>query len=672
MSGQPVKTQSDINKFKNEYLESLNLQESINDMNLQANKTYLLTGQLPPQSQLQDTRTNAEKLKDVEMMKQKVASDLRLIAEPSFAYQIVNKIIESPLNVDNSLFRFLAQRAPSITEQLVRILPYGIAGDDNDLFRIVDFIKNMYSEQQGKFQSTKSYLNSIGSTSTSSKVLSGNDIDSVIMGLQEIIKSGMLIIQSGYNAPGILNNSIARLRQLNDNIVKLKNSLPTTTQIQMMIEEIDDPRFNNPYPNIIGPLLANQSQPKDFSRVDMEAFYKFLDKLPKYTEVMALISKIKQFINSQNYKLVGDGILNLEKMFSMLYENDFDGLLDKFKNIKDRQKFKQEKNMNLQSEQTREFIQRQNEEQKDASKAQKVYIVNPESDAVWTRTGAVQMAAAPVAGFAPAVPPVAFVPNAPPAGQEPGQVNRPARPGIPMIGVAGAARDARIIVITREVNNLTEQQLAEVIALRNSPDVFDRPSLMENLIRDITYNRGDLGHVSGLGIKKRVGRPRGSGMPKPVPIKIPNFIGFGINEINQKQLENGIVKIRRNTRTNYPDMPSKRVSNSLKSILKTIVGGGIPKYDELGRLDEEEKEYLHKLVSRSNLGDRLSVPAPSKDNQEKDIHQFEVLKGQIMSGNDSVELVKKFKLLIRKLSRQGLLPKADVDDLMDTLIELNY
>jgi hypothetical protein len=119
-------------------------------------------------------------------------------------------------------------------------------------------------------------------------------------------------------------------------------------------------------------------------------------------------------------------------------------------------------------------------------------------------------------------------------------------------------------------------------------------------------------------------------------------------------------------------MPSKRVSNSLKSILKTIVGGGIPKYDELGRLDEEEKEYLHKLVSRSNLGDRLSVPAPSKDTQEKDIHQFEVLKGQIMSGNDSVELVKKFKLLIRKLSRQGLLPKADVDDLMDTLIELGY
>ena len=59
MSGQPVKTQADINRKRNEYMEALNLQEQINDMNLTANKNYLLTGQLPPQSQMQDTRTTA-------------------------------------------------------------------------------------------------------------------------------------------------------------------------------------------------------------------------------------------------------------------------------------------------------------------------------------------------------------------------------------------------------------------------------------------------------------------------------------------------------------------------------------------------------------------------------------------------------------------------------------
>lgn len=98
----------------------------------------------------------------------------------------------------------------------------------------------------------------------------------------------------------------------------------------------------------------------------------------------------------------------------------------------------------------------------------------------------------------------------------------------------------------------------------------------------------------------------------------------------------------------------------------------MPKYDELGRLDEEEKEYLNKIVSRSDLTDRLSIPAPSKDQQEKDIHNFEVMKGQIMSGNDSKEMVRKFKLLIRKLSKQQLLPKSDVEDLLDLLGDLGY
>ena len=110
MSGFPVNTQSDINKYKNEYLQTLRIQEQINDMNLQANKNYLLTGQLPPQSQMLDTRTSAEKLADIELLKQNIANVLSPIAEPQFAYSIVNKVMNSPLNVDNSLIRFLAQR----------------------------------------------------------------------------------------------------------------------------------------------------------------------------------------------------------------------------------------------------------------------------------------------------------------------------------------------------------------------------------------------------------------------------------------------------------------------------------------------------------------------------------------------------------------------------------
>jgi hypothetical protein len=150
-----MSSQADLNRKRNEYMEMLDLQDELNDYNLQSNKNYLLTGTLPPSAQVLDTRTNAEKLADIEKLKIETAQNLRPIAEPNLAFSIVNAVINNPLNVDNSLFRFLAQRAESIAEQMKRVMPYGIAGDQNDVERIVEFIKNMYSEQQGKVSINK-------------------------------------------------------------------------------------------------------------------------------------------------------------------------------------------------------------------------------------------------------------------------------------------------------------------------------------------------------------------------------------------------------------------------------------------------------------------------------------------------------------------------------------
>lgn len=178
--------------------------------------------------------------------------------------------------------------------------------------------------------------------------------------------------------------------------------------------------------------------------------------------------------------------------------------------------------------------------------------------------------------------------------------------------------------------------------------------------------------IGGKGLKKRRGRPLGSGMPKPVVIKEPRFIGFGINEINNEKLKNNVLSIRRKTRTNIMGMPQRNISDKFKGVIKTIMGGGVPKFKDLEGLDEEEKEYLHKIVSKSELEDKLSIPAPSKDKYEKMVNEFEIMKGQIMSGNDNREYVKKFKLLVMKLVRNGYIPKNQAFELVEELTTLGY
>jgi hypothetical protein len=48
------------------------------------------------------------------------------------------------------------------------------------------------------------------------------------------------------------------------------------------------------------------------------------------------------------------------------------------------------------------------------------------------------------------------------------------------------------------------------------------------------------------------------------------------------------------------------------------------------------------------------------------------MKGEIMAGNDSKDLIKKFKVHLIKLSKMGSLPKKEVSEIMEELIEMGY
>jgi hypothetical protein len=168
--------------------------------------------------------------------------------------------------------------------------------------------------------------------------------------------------------------------------------------------------------------------------------------------------------------------------------------------------------------------------------------------------------------------------------------------------------------------------------------------------------------IHGLGLKKT---KKGRGIST-------KYSPFGEHEINHKNLEKGIFTMRRKTKSNIMGLPSKHVSKHFQNIIHNIMGGKIADFNDIHNLSDDEKNYLHKIISKSNLQDRLSVPAPSKDQQEKDFHNFEVMKGEILAGNDSKELVKNFKVLTMKLTRQHLLPKNEVMELFEDLVSLGY
>lgn len=155
-------------------------------------------------------------------------------------------------------------------------------------------------------------------------------------------------------------------------------------------------------------------------------------------------------------------------------------------------------------------------------------------------------------------------------------------------------------------------------------------------------------------------------------IKAPKFVAIGKHLINKHRLDDNILSIKRNGGSVIPSLPSQRVSKNVGNIIRKILHGKTPEYDDYNSLNNDDKLILDKIAKETQIKDRLQLPKPNKDEQDKDVNQFEVLKGEILAGNDNPDIVKKFKTIILKLSHQNLLPKGQAKELLMDLINLGH
>ena len=186
---------------------------------------------------------------------------------------------------------------------------------------------------------------------------------------------------------------------------------------------------------------------------------------------------------------------------------------------------------------------------------------------------------------------------------------------------------------------------------------------------------------SGVGFKKRRGRPKGCGISIPIEHNIDRskgieqslkFSPFGKYIIHNGKLRDNVISLKNIKGGNVIGFPSMKVSNHFGKVIKTIIGGGLPSFNDMNGLSDEERRYLHTISTKANIIDKLNIPTPSKDQEEKDLHLFEVYKGEIMAGNDSKELIQKFKALLLKLSKNGSLPKQQVNEILNEILQLGY
>jgi len=628
MSGQPVRKPTDIQAFRNAYMENLEMQDQINAENLEANKVYKATGALPPKSTITDTRTTSEILADVEGLKISLIATLRPLFDPFIASQVLQRIQRSPLNADGGLFTFFAQRADEFVANIQKQYKYGNVGDENDVEQFVAFLEKSFSSTKMMSSTVRGYFDTKDPNKSG---ISKGEIDKYNAGILDFRNQ-------------LVSNIFKTLANLKD--VQANELILMITQIlEGHLEFVNSEKYlavQNDFTKVIEEKDKDYGELK-FVIADVYQMYQdYMKDLPSTMILNTLLQQLEKSLGNKNKELTRQILQNII------------GVLPSLSSIE-----KLEKYFNIIPNERADQL---NPPRRERPSGQQMQIQQQQQQ-----------------------PP-------PPSGDLPLNITEDE--------IEQAVEELEDHLFTKAMNvegmieTEDEKQLLDRIIdavsteyitnlkLGKTHDEAKRISIDMAIDNFNHYFNQNIPHgTMGYGLKKRRGRPKGRGIKKTfddykdpdagIKSKTP-FISFGKHFINNNKLQDGIISLRHKSGAGLPNLPSRKVSPNLSGIIKTIVGGGMPSYNDVDKLSDEEKNYLHQISKKSDLTQMLAIPAPSKDKMEKDFNQFEIMKGEIMAGNDSKDLIKKFKVLLLKLVNTGQLPKQQVQEIMTELLEMGY
>ena len=554
MSGQPTNKPRDAERFRKEYLKSLNQQVRNDEKNLRANMLFIKTG--TPQQPL-DTRSVEERLMDKEALKPQIRSQLLALMDGGEAEKVVQNASDAQLTA-------MINAMPYLVATLKPKFQMGMFAD-----AFLAYV-NKYIESESR----------VGIESE--KMMMKEDVSPLLDALQRMTK----ISDSMKSA---LTNSFSDLEQL----------LPSQQDLEMVNSEQD--------------ALLRQ-----FGLDKIEEAYQ---DIPNKEDFYFQLDDIMNREMNGDVRGFNDGLKRLGQMV--------DGAVVSAQLMPDL----------LMAEVVSDYIPF------DTARGMKKPELQVYMSKIWSRIGD-ELA-------------------------EQGFTNPSSR------------TKQEILVVLSEADSLIRQRLL-------GGDMEDplAPSLAVprmNLRSDTSLPQAQA-LPEGAGIKRRTGRGIRTGKPRATELKdtdidwnsgvlvpkVPKYVPLGRYVIHKEKLKDNIVSLKTPSGQTLPDFRMMRVNDRVGGALRTVISGGRLSYEQIGSLDDNERKYLSMLASKSGLGERLDVPAPDKKKDDQDINQFEIMRGQIMAGNDSEVLIKDFKKMIVRLREKDLLPKRQASDMLLELAREGY
>lgn len=157
----------------------------------------------------------------------------------------------------------------------------------------------------------------------------------------------------------------------------------------------------------------------------------------------------------------------------------------------------------------------------------------------------------------------------------------------------------------------------------------------------------------GRGMKRKKPKRKlikGKGFVGIQPTKEPKFIDFGkyvlhlpslrMNKLNLKYRSKGYIN------------KSREISDTLRELLYYVIENGKIDLDLYNKLDEKEKNYFNEISHKAQVEKGLGIKYNDEDKRKR-IQRFELLRGEVLAGNNNAEIFKEIKELLIDFVENG-------------------
>jgi len=149
------------------------------------------------------------------------------------------------------------------------------------------------------------------------------------------------------------------------------------------------------------------------------------------------------------------------------------------------------------------------------------------------------------------------------------------------------------------------------------------------------------------------------------------FIPFGKYLLSLKNLQKNKFLLR--TKSKNPVLSFKTIvlTRKTKAIVQKLLQDVEVTFEEIDSLNEDEKNDIDTIISKTDIDTRLRVPNTKKTRLERDLHKFNVLRGSIISGGDNIEMLRDFRRLLLHLTNENYISKKECNEVLMELLKLN-